>query len=53
MRVKQRESFRISEEDAKTLELASKMSDIPKSEIIRAGAIREAKKILNKIERDK
>lgn len=48
-----RESFRLSEEEQRLLNDATKKSKYKKSEIIRIGMIKEAKKILRDIERDK
>lgn len=45
--------IRVDDNDKETLELASKMSDTPFSEIVRIGAIKEAKKVLRDIERGK
>lgn len=47
------ERFRVTDEEQKEIETASAMSDTSKSEIIRTGALKEAKKILREIEKSK
>jgi uncharacterized protein (DUF1778 family) len=47
----QRESFRLSEEDKKTLDSTAEVSGIDKSDIIRLGMLKECKKILRDIEK--
>lgn len=48
-----RESFRLSEEERNKLNEATEKSNFKKSEIIRIGAIKEAKRILKQIEKGK
>lgn len=52
MRRNKTERFRVTNEEQREIELASKMSDTSKSEIARAGALKEAKKILREIEKN-
>jgi len=44
---------RVTIDDKQTIELASKMGDVPMSEIMRIGTLKEAKKILRDIEKGK
>lgn len=49
----EREAFRINSEDKETINLASEMSGYNKGDIIRIGALKEAKRILKEIEKGK
>lgn len=49
----EREAFRINADDKETINLASKLSGFNKGDIIRQGAIKEAKRILREIEKGK
>jgi uncharacterized protein (DUF1778 family) len=53
MRRDKTERFRVTYEEQEQIEIASVISDTSKSEIIRAGALKEAKKILREIKKSK
>lgn len=50
-KLEKNEAFRINSEDQDTINLASKISGYKKSDIIRIGALKEAKRILKDIEK--